>query len=234
MQLKFFDRDSVDIAPYLSGTSSQKTISDSFQVGLSNDQGFGYLGVKVVNDSGVVVSQLSFPSASNNTVSGTIAFTPPSFYVGNLIYTFTAFNTHGVAGNSATKLVRLYNSANLPPVIDSVIVPDSVQLDPTNTTLLDFYAIVHDPNGLNDIAKVYFNSVLPNGNPSSGNPFVMYDDGGASGVIGDNDQVANDGTYTLQVKLPPNAPLGTFKFTFYAVDRSGTVSAPVTHNLKVY
>ena len=233
-QLKFFDRDSLDIAPYLSSASPQKVISDSFQIGISNVQGFSYLQVSVVNDSGTVVGQLSFPSASNNTIAGTVAFTPPSFYVGDLIYTFTAFNLHGTAGNSATKLLKLYNSANLPPVIDSLIIPDSVQLDTTQITLIDLYAFVHDPNGLNDIARVYFNSVLPNGNPSSGNPFGMYDDGGASGASSDNDQVANDGTYSLEVKLPPNAPLGTFKFTFYAVDRSGAVSVPVTHNIKVY
>ncbi|MCL4511591.1 MAG: hypothetical protein M1470_11035 [Bacteroidetes bacterium] len=234
VQLTYFDKDSIDIARYISNTSTKPTISDSFQVVLSSTQNFAYLDVKVENDSGMTLNDVSYSTAAGRLVSGTITTAFSNVYVGDITYTFTAYNKQASPGDFAIKLVRLFNSKNQAPVIDSVSVPDSVQIDPTSNVVFNLYAFVHDAAGLSNIAKVYFNTTKPDGTPSSGNPFMMYDDGGASGAPGDDDAVANNGTYTLAIQLPPGTAIGTYGFTFYAVDRSGLSSTPISRNIKVY
>lgn len=116
-------------------------------------------------------------------------------------------------------------------VIENVSAPDSVQ---TGNVSLTLYATVQDPNGLNDIQRVYFTVTKPDGTPSTGNPFPMYDDGGSGSAAGDVNQTAGDGIYTLGINLSSSNPLGTYTFTFYAVTRSGITSSPVVHQITVY
>lgn len=119
-------------------------------------------------------------------------------------------------------IVRL----NQPPVLSNLQAPDSVALDNTQQFIL-LQIEARDPNGQNDIRSVYFNSTRPNGTPSSGNPFAMYDDGT------NGDLVANDTTYSLMVVLPPTTTPGTYRFDFQAVDRSDSLSVPLTHFIAV-
>ena len=230
VQLQFIGPDSVDIADALKSSHPTLTLSDSFVVTLSSMSSFSYLQVQVQDDSGNVLYQNSFPSASANTVGGSFSYTSTGVDVGALNYTFTPFDNAGTAGNFIGRTVVLYNSAANPPIIDSVSVPDSVRVDSTNATLFDLYAYVYDKYGISDVKTVYFNSTLPNGSQSSGNPFLM--NGPAS--IGQN-----SGTYSLRIQLPPltaSPPpqLGTFTFTFYAVNRSGISSSPLIHKITVY
>ncbi len=239
VELSFFSGDSVDIAQYINKPAAQLVLRDSFNVVLSSPGNFNYLQVIVTNDSGTAIGSGQFSEITDSTVSGSVLITPTMVYVGDLTYTFTAYNKLAAPGNSVSRVLRLFNSQNHPPVIDSVSAPDSVKIDSTETTVFSLYATASDPDGLNDLKSVYFDTFKPNGAASSGNPFAMYDDGGASGNIADGDSVAHDGIYTLTIQLPPlSAPtppaLGTYTFKFYAVDRSGAVSAPVTHDIKVY
>ncbi len=238
-RLVFFSGDSVDIAHYINQYSSQLVLSDSFRVNVSYPASFNYLQITVKNDSGNMIASDRFSSIADSTVGGTITAIPPTVYVGDLTYTFTAFNQVGAPGNEVSAIVRLFNSENLPPIIDSVSAPDSVKIDSTHAILFTLYATASDPNGLNDIKTVYFDTFKPNGQPSTGNPFPMYDDGGASGNPADGDSVANDGIFTLTIQLPaldaPTPPaLGTYVFKFYAEDRSGAVSKPFSHDITVY
>ncbi len=240
-QLNYFSGDSVDIASYINNSSAQLIVSDSFQVGIDYPPSFGYLQVSVTNDSGETVASDRFSSISAGTVTGAVVFSPPSVYVGNLTFSFTPYNQVGQAGNAVSALLKLYNSKNHPPVIDSVIMQDSVQIQDSTQVAFLIYAVASDPDGIGDLKSVYFYSYKPDGSLSnSGNPISMFDDGGAAGqALGDFDSVANDGIYTLAVRLPPlNAPtppeLGTYVFKFYAEDRSGAISKPVTHDIKVY
>ncbi|MGO9481903.1 MAG: hypothetical protein ACLP05_09005 [Candidatus Kryptoniota bacterium] len=243
-QLTYFDKDSIDIAPYI-GTKTLPTISDSFQVEMSSSDTsvagqFGHLTVMVQNDSGNVLTQVSFPQPSGNLIGGELSFSTTSVYVGNLTYTFTAYNNAGAPGSYTTKVVHMYNSKVEPPVIDTVIVPDSVQVNSTDPIFFDVYTKVHDPSGLSDISGVYFKTTNPDGSPAiGGTPLLMYDDGGASGAPGDDDKTANDGTFTLNIELSPlsaNPPpqLGDYTFTFYAINRSGITSDSISHKITVY
>lgn len=234
-QLTYFDKDSLNVAQYLSNSSLKPTISDSFQILLSSTRDFSHLDVQVQNDSGTVLNQASFTDLNGHVITGAISTTLSSVYVGDLTYVFTAYNAQGASGNYATKVVRLYNAKDLGPVIDSLSMPDSLVLPQSNSLVFDIYAYVTDAAGLSDVSKVYFDVVKPDGNPSTGNPFTMYDDGGAAGLqVGDDDRVAHDGTYTLSVQLPAGTAVGTYVFTFHAVDRSGVASAPISHKIRIY
>jgi len=232
--LVFVGSDSIDIASSINVHPPHLLIQDSFMVVLDSVDGFSYLDVKVENDSGTVLTEQSFASPRGNSVAGSFHFIPSSVYVGDLSYTFTPYNVDGAAGDYEVKTVHLFNSSTSPPVVDTVIAPDSIQVNEANTVLFSIYAKVTDPFGLSDLEIVYFNTKQPNGVPSQYNPYHMFDDGGASGDITDNDLIANDGTFSFEGQLPPSTTTGTYTFTFYAVNRSGVTSIPVIHKITVY
>lgn len=122
-----------------------------------------------------------------------------------------------------------YNNGqtNIVPVVSNLVAPDTVTLG-TDTTFIFVSVDASDTNGLNDIETVFFNSFLPNGNPSSGNPFIMYDNGT------NGDITANDGTYSLIIILPPSGvTLGTYRWEFQAEDRGNKVSNLIIHYVVV-
>jgi len=116
-----------------------------------------------------------------------------------------------------------------PPVLVELNAPDSVQLQAQAVTF-DMSVLVEDENGLADIKQVFFNSFLPDNSPSSGNPFILRD----QGVASQGDAVAGDGWYSIRVQLPPNAQKGEYEFQFRAVDFSNATSNVIIHKLIVY
>ncbi len=120
---------------------------------------------------------------------------------------------------------------NLPPIIEYVNAPDTVSSS-IGTLLLEVK--VKDVNGRGDIEIVYFNSFLPDGNPSTNNPFYMYDDGSELSIDGgiSGDKVKDDGIYSRIISVPPTAK-GNYLFIFYAVDKVKNISEPVRHNIVV-
>jgi len=129
--------------------------------------------------------------------------------------------------------IEYYTSAvNLPPEIIQVNAPDTVFAS-GNFLLLS--AEVNDPDGLADIDRVMFNSYKPDGNPASGNPFYLYDDGGEiewNGITS-GDAIKNDGIYTIKVVLPATVMKGTYHFIFEAHDKAGNISNKIDHSLTV-
>lgn len=114
---------------------------------------------------------------------------------------------------------------NDPPVIVSVSAPDTLSRSSGNFLVT---AELSDPQGLNDIDRVLLNSFLPDGTPSSSNPFELFDDG-----IQGSDVVANDGIYSVRFVGIETAALGTYRFEIQATDNSGEQSNSVTHFLVV-
>ena len=85
---------------------------------------------------------------------------------------------------------------------------------------------VPDRQSLADVDSVYFNSYLPGGNPSSGNPFSMFDNGlpfDPQNPVAVGDAVAGDGIYTLTIFLPSTASPGEYRFEFFGRDRVGNL-----------
>ena len=121
------------------------------------------------------------------------------------------------------------NIADVAPVISNLGAPDTVAIA-TDTLHINLSLQVADSNGLKDIDIVFFNSFLPNGNPSSQNPFLLYDDGNP--VHGD--AVPGDGIYSQIISLPPSGVTkGTYRWEFQAKDREKKTSNIIIHNIVV-
>jgi hypothetical protein len=120
--------------------------------------------------------------------------------------------------------------SNQPPVLSDLQAPDTVSLS-NQDQLIQLRVRASDPNGLQDIARVFFNSYRPNGAPSSGNPFEMFDDGNRNGPSGD--ETRGDGIYSLRILLPASTQRGTYRFEFQAYDRAGAASNLLIHRMTV-
>ena len=128
---------------------------------------------------------------------------------------------------------------NKSPMIFNLAMADSLKLPPTgqvNLTLIEIQT--EDPQGLMDMDSVYFNSILPNGQPSSNNPFLLYDNGlpynsgGSPEEAGD--LVAGDGIYSLTIALQPGTPVGAYTFSFFARDKVGNLTTGPVDSLIVF
>jgi hypothetical protein len=113
---------------------------------------------------------------------------------------------------------------NEPPDLSNAGVPDTLNLPPSGDVRVEITVKVKDPQSLADIDSVYFNSYLPNGNPATSNPFLMYDNGlpyDPFDPVAVGDAVAGDGIYTLSIFLPYNTNPGQYRFEFFARDKVG-------------
>jgi len=121
------------------------------------------------------------------------------------------------------------NIADVAPAVSNLVAPDTVTIS-ADTVHINLSIQVADSNGLNDIDIVYFNSFLPNGNPSSQNPILMFDDGASN----HGDAVAGDGIYSQIISLPPTGVTkGTYRWEFQARDREKKTSNIIIHNIVV-
>jgi len=113
---------------------------------------------------------------------------------------------------------------NEPPQLSNAGVPDTLNLPSSGDVRVEITVKVKDPQSLADIDSVYFNSYLPNGNPATSNPFLMYDNGlpyDPFDPVAVGDAVAGDGIFTLSIFLPYNTNPGLYRFEFFARDKVG-------------
>jgi len=143
---------------------------------------------------------------------------------------------------SGKKLTKdsIFILGNIRPKLGSIFVPDTVNRptanpDPNivNTVKFSVTATVSDPNGLEDIKRVFFRSyhVGLDSMMFGGNPILLYDDG--TGTDGSGDLQKDDGTYTMTVSMTENATTGTYHWTFEAQDFSNTYSDTIKKVLVV-
>jgi hypothetical protein len=155
-------------------------------------------------------------------------------FEGDLSSRFTISGVHRLrfeakdqSGRTAVPRVEevLVLMPNDPPVLGDASAPATVDRNSTDPIVLSIR--VTDPQGPADVRRVYFNTTKPDGKPSSGNPFLMTDDG-TSG-----DAAAGDGVYSLQIVISSTNALGDYRFDFYAEDTAGATAGPVTRVITV-
>lgn len=161
-------------------------------------------------------------------------YAEPSFKVkrresGNYYVKVFSIDKSGFSGNEVYVNLNLYRG-NHPPMLSELNAPDTVYIQP-QTVLIKITIKAFDPDGNDDIKTVQFNVFKPDGSPSSGNPFKMYDDGNTGGISGDDK--AGDGIYSIIIQLPPSTQKGTYKFEFQAIDKSNAQSNVITHLMVV-
>lgn len=177
----------------------------------------------------ITLTKINLDKINDSTFYGEPEFKIKRKESGNYYVKIFAIDKSNFSSNEIYFTLDLYRG-NRPPVISNLIAPDTVFLQ-TQTVLIKITIKATDPDGDNDIKTVQFNSYKPDGSPSSGNPFKMYDDGNASGISGDDK--AGDGIYSIIVQLPPNSQRGKYRFEFQAIDRAGALSNIITHFIVV-
>ena len=140
--------------------------------------------------------------------------------VGTYPLEYLAVNQSGLNSNLITSSIYTANSANLPPVIQSTSLPDSV-IRPFagDSTLLTISVNVSDSDGLCDLKEVTFVTVRPNGVILPAIP--MSNNGNGQFLFSNYVSFSSDPT-----------SYGYFKYTFTARDRSNVLSSPVTDSIK--
>jgi hypothetical protein len=163
----------------------------------------------------------------DGTFSGKPAFKITRVEIGTFRVEVCAVGRNGFQSNTIIAPLTIYRG-NRAPALSVVDVPDTLTLAHESQSLA-LHIKATDPDGTADIARVIFNSFKPDGSPSGGNPFQMYDDG--STTYGD--ATAGDGIYSLIITLPPNTTVGTYTFKFQAFDRSAESSPIIVHRVTV-
>ena len=142
---------------------------------------------------------------------------------------------------SGKKLTQesIFLLGNIRPKLGTVFVPETVtrparNLDDNVVNTVEFrvFATVTDPNGQDDIKRVFFRSyhVGLDSMMNNGNPILLLDDGGENGS---GDLQKGDGSYTTTVSITQYAKTGTYVWTFEAQDQSNAYSDSVKKTLVV-
>jgi hypothetical protein len=176
-----------------------------------------------LNDAGSEPDQIE----GDGLYAGRATFSIKRVEVGTYFVDVAAADPRGLTSNTFILPVRVTRS-NLPPVLTDLQAADTVRLASQDQFLV-LQVRATDPNGLEDLQRVVFNSFRPDDSPSSGNPFQMYDDGDP----GHGDTVQGDGIFSLRVVLPVTTQTGMYRFEFQAFDRSGEGSNVIIHRIRV-
>lgn len=113
-------------------------------------------------------------------------------------------------------------TANNPPVISNLVMPQSVNRDENFIINLS----VSDPEGLQNIAQVEFTLYDPTG--AYVNVFPLFDDGD---FTNNGDEKAGDGIYSSKRSFKTGVMTGKWKFSFIAKDKGGLSSNTISHDL---
>ncbi len=172
-------------------------------------------------------------AANDSIYSGSIDLQIQRAFVGKFVITMWGEDESGGQSNAILQSLQI-DRLNHPPVLSRLDLDTLIALGGDDHVLL-IHVTATDTDGQADIQKVFFNSFLPSGSPSSGNPFLRYDDGGTvvrEGVTS-GDLFAGDSIYTLTVRLPRTTTPGAYRFEFHAVDRSLAQSNIIIQTVRV-
>lgn len=140
--------------------------------------------------------------------------------VGNYRVEYLAENSSGLFSNLIASELKVINTANVPPVITSTNLPDTVTRPASGSPpfLLTISAFVSDSDGLCDIKDVSFVTTRPNGDTLI--PIPMANNGNGQFVFSNQVSFSSDPT-----------SYGYFKYKFTARDNSNILSAPVIDSI---
>jgi hypothetical protein len=132
---------------------------------------------------------------------------------------YVAQNSATLFSNLITSVFPVVNTANLPPVISNLIIPDSVVRPITGSFDLTISLTATDPDGSCDINSVYFDAFRSTGNHIGRIPMFP----------------AGNNIYTFTNPVTPAVPdslYGYYKYIFQAIDNSNALSNQITDSIK--
>ncbi len=207
-------------------TSASPVINFNVSVSVNTNEGSSINKVTctVFDPHGDGIGQFNMTGSSGSnpaTYSATVNITGiQCLLVGIYRMEFVAENNSGLFSNLITSDFTVINTANVPPVITSTNLPDSVVRPlPGDSSLLTITINVNDPDGLCDLKDVTFVTVRPNGVTLP--PIPMFNEGNGLFAFSNYVSYSTDPT-----------SYGYYKYTFTARDNSNLLSAPVTDSIK--
>lgn len=216
----------VDVAP---GELDDGTIDVAFTASVAVDTRGGAVSLDRVifvlrppTQNAAPVAFERMDSAGNDLYEINQTLTLDAGEVGNYLMSIYAVDINGQLSNQVLGTFQLINEGS-PPVIDSLVVPDTIVRPTTGEKEELFIAVVSDPDGLNNIAGVAFWNVT---RPDL--TFSLFDDGESSG-----DETAGDGRYTTTVVIGSSNAAGINRFAFQATDRAGLKSEVVVKEITI-
>jgi hypothetical protein len=154
------------------------------------------------------------------------SFTIPRSDVGEYKVEVVAHSAQELPSNTLLSSIVITRN-NSRPELFGLSAPDTLIRPNSGSRVVRFAVTARDSDGLNDITDVFFNA------DSSSSPninFPLYDDGNRAF---DGDSVANDGRYSVTIPIFPSAQLGKKGFRFWARDRFGALSNPLSHFIQI-
>ncbi|MCP4631330.1 MAG: hypothetical protein GY855_00280 [candidate division Zixibacteria bacterium] len=152
--------------------------------------------------------------AGDSVYSAKVSSADTDLMLGNFLFTFYAKDDVGAVSLPVDIRVHVMPSNNQPPLLLSINAPDTLFRASSDTAFL--FLEVNDPQGLDNIAAVWFDSYRPNGEKQA-ELLPLFDDG-VSGL----DSVAGDGIYSQYIPSPSNSTdSGLWRFEFNANDIHG-------------
>ena len=200
---------------------SQNISAVRFAIG--REGGPSTLSVGELFDNGSEPDQLK----GDGIFSGRASFQIQRVENGTYLAEVSAEDLKGFVSNAVILPLQIIRT-NQPAVLSDLQAPDTVKLA-SQDQLLVLQVKAFDPNGLEDIQRVVFNSFRPDGRGSSSNPFQMFDDGDPN----HGDATGGDGVYSLRIVLPANTPTGAYRFEFQAFDKANEGSNMIIHLMTV-
>ncbi len=158
--------------------------------------------------------------------SGVISFKISRVIVGNFIVELQAEDKSQLLSNIFSTSFRVSRMGK-PPVIFDLKAPENTTLPTSGEKVILMSVTAYDTNGYNDIKEVYFRS-LDASDPTR--KFFLLDNGNISTS---GDSIANDGIFSILVKLPFNMTPKSYRFEFEAKDYTEFLSNKILHTLTV-
>jgi hypothetical protein len=154
---------------------------------------------------------------------------------GNYSVQIQATDRSNQKSNVVFQQVAVKNTANDPPILSSLMMPDSAII-PTgqDSTIVKIVVIVSDPQGRGDIVSVTGTLKLPDGSVYLS--FSLYDDGGIAARppfnVTSGDSVANDGRFTTRLLFVKKS-VGNYTLQLQAKDFAQALSNVITQTFIV-
>ncbi len=195
---------------------------------LIDNLGGNVLGSGQLADNGTVPDMM----AGDSIFTGQVVVPLADLFVNDFYCQIEARSSNGFVSNVILLPLHVHRQQNRPPILSDLQCPDTISFGSAASMSFPISVKATDPDGQSDIARVFFNSYKPDGSASSGNPFLMYDDGGENVIFPPDgtsgDQVKGDSIYTLTVRIDSSNAKGSYRFDFQALDRSGAYSNKLT------
>jgi hypothetical protein len=189
------------------------------------------LSTSALSDDGIYPDQV----ANDGLYTGKLRLTTTKKQIGNYSVQIQATDRSNQKSNVVFQQVAVKNTANDPPILSSLILPDSAII-PTgqDSTIVKFVVMVSDSQGRGDIVSVNGTLKLPDG--SMYLSFSLYDDGGIVARppfnVTSGDSAANDGRFTTRLLFVKKS-VGNYTLQLQAKDFAQALSNVITKTFYV-